>query len=192
MSENVAAPHAEQLSEIIATHRALFGGFTMMADEVPAGEATTEQQPAEQSADVVDWKAKYEETLKHSRTHEDRAKQLAGAAKELEELKASQMSDAEKAAKRLEDAERAASEATARADRRDVALKHGLSADDAAMLDSLTDPDAMERLAARLAKSTTEARKRGSIDPAAGKTPAGSGNTAEREFVHKLFGSPTT
>lgn len=155
-------------------------------------EVTPESQQNDQPTDVVDWKSKYEETLKHSRTHEQRAKQLAGAAKELEQLKEAHMSEADKTAKRLAEAEQRANEAAARADRRDVALKHGLSADDAAMLDSLTDPDAMDRLAARLAKSTTEARKRGSIDPAAGKTPAGSGNTAEREFVHKLFGSPTT
>ncbi|OXN01223.1 hypothetical protein [Bifidobacterium vansinderenii] len=46
----------------------------------------------------VDWKAQYEETLAHSREWEKRAKANKSAADELERLKQSQMSDAEKAA----------------------------------------------------------------------------------------------
>lgn len=44
-----------------------------------------------------DWKAKYEETLKEARKHEDRAKANAAAAKELETLKQSSMTEQQKA-----------------------------------------------------------------------------------------------
>ena len=53
-----------------------------------------EQQP-------TDWEAKYRETLAHSRKWEQRAKDNSAAAAELEKLKESSLSEAEKTAKRL-------------------------------------------------------------------------------------------
>ena len=55
------------------------------------------QEPNGQSQDI-DYKAKYEEAIAHSREWEKRAKANKTAADELEQLKQSQMSDAEKAA----------------------------------------------------------------------------------------------
>ncbi len=57
----------------------------------------SEQQPPPPPAGETDWKAKYEETLRASRKHEDRAKANATAARELETLKQQSMSDLEKA-----------------------------------------------------------------------------------------------
>ncbi|PWG60853.1 hypothetical protein [Bifidobacterium catulorum] len=53
-----------------------------------------EQQP-------TDWEAKYRETLAHSRKWEQRAKDNSAAAAELEKLKESSLSEAERTAKRL-------------------------------------------------------------------------------------------
>ena len=55
------------------------------------------QEPNGKSQDI-DYKAKYEEAIAHSREGEKRAKANKTAADELEQLKQSQMSDAEKAA----------------------------------------------------------------------------------------------
>lgn len=55
------------------------------------------QEPNGESQDI-DYKAKYEEAIAHSREWEKRAKANKTAADELEQLKQSQMSDAEKAA----------------------------------------------------------------------------------------------
>lgn len=49
----------------------------------------------------VDWEAKYKDAVKHSREWEKRAKDNKMAADELEKLKESQMSEAEKTAKRI-------------------------------------------------------------------------------------------
>jgi hypothetical protein len=58
----------------------------------PTPEPTTD--PAQ---DTTDWKVKYDEALAQSRKHEDRAKANANAARELETLRQSTMSDTEKA-----------------------------------------------------------------------------------------------
>lgn len=72
----------------------------------------------------------------------------------LDQIEESQKTEAEKAAERLSEAERRASEAEARALRREVALDHKLTADDAALLDTITDEDAMRALASRLATAS--------------------------------------
>lgn len=61
----------------------------------PAGEPNGETQATE-----VDWKAKYEETLTHSREWEKHVKANKTAADELEQLKESQMTEQQKAAAR--------------------------------------------------------------------------------------------
>ena len=63
----------------------------------------------EPQAETVDYKAKYEDALKHSREWEKRAKANKGAADELQKLKEAQMSETEKLQAQL-------SEVTARAD----------------------------------------------------------------------------
>jgi hypothetical protein len=132
-------------------------------------------QPAE-----VDWKAK-------AREWESRAKANKTAADELAAIKASQMSEAEKAEKRFAEAEQRAVQAEARALRRDVALDFKLSKDDAALLDSVTDEDAMRALAGRLAKGAAEQKVAGNHVPSEGKTPSKVGSDDGRETARALF-----
>lgn len=64
-----------------------------------------EIKPNEPQGGETDWQAKYEEMRKHSREWEAKAKQNKAAADELEQLKAAQMSEQEKANARAEAAE---------------------------------------------------------------------------------------
>jgi len=69
----------------------------------PQGEGSDGVQSAEPP---VDWKAKYEVAIKHSREWESRAKANKDAADELDRLKESQLSETEKLTRRAERAER--------------------------------------------------------------------------------------
>lgn len=133
-------------------------------------------QPAE-----VDWKSK-------AREWESRAKANKNAADELASIKASQMSEAERAEKRFAEAEHRAVQAEARALRRDVALDFKLSKDDADLLDSITDEDAMRALAGRLAKGAAETKVAGNVVPNEGKTPSKPAGDEGRETARALFG----
>lgn len=130
----------------------------------------------------VDWKAK-------AREWEKRAKANAGAAKKLAEIEESSKSEAQKAADRATAAEQRAVEAEAKVLRRDIAIEHKLGKDDAALLDALTDEDAMRALAARLGAES--GRKNKNYVPREGSNPNAGKNGAsdEREFARNLFGS---
>lgn len=78
---------------------------------------------------------------------------LRSKAARLAEIEQANMTEAQKAAEQLSAAERRAADAEARAVRREIALEHQLDKDDAALLDGMTDEDAMRRLAERLAKA---------------------------------------
>lgn len=85
------------LAELIKTHKALFGGYRMMAEgEPPAEPAAEAPQPAE-----VDYKAKYEEAIANSRKWEGRAKENSTAAARLAEIEDAAKTEAEKTAERL-------------------------------------------------------------------------------------------
>ena len=66
-----------------------------MAEEVEKAEEAATEEP-NGTEETVDYKAKYEDVLKHSREWERKAKANKAAADELEKLKASQMSEEEK------------------------------------------------------------------------------------------------
>lgn len=129
------------------------------ADVAPAQDAAegqqndTEQAPATWD-DLFDGEdpRKVREALDNSRKWEKRAKDNKAAADRLAELEAERMTEAEKAEARIKAAEERAAELEAANDRKAVAIEHGLSAEDAALLDDLTDTDAMRRLAERLAR----------------------------------------
>ena len=137
------------------------------AQEEPSGKAETQE---------VDFKAE-------SRKWEARAKENAGAAARLAEIEDAAKSDAQKAADREAAATKRADEAEARVIRRDVALEHGLSKDDAALLDGLTDETAMNTLAARLAVVSDKNSKK-NVVPREGDnpTPADSKEAQARAF----------
>lgn len=108
----------------------------------PPAQGADKGQPTPQ--DPTDWKAE-------ARKWESRAKENSEAAKRLAEIEDANKTEAQKNAERLSAAEKRAAEAEARVLRRDVALEHKLSKEDAALLDNLTDENAMKALAVRLA-----------------------------------------
>ena len=147
----------------------------------PAGDGEGEGEgPGGEQKPEVDWKAK-------SREWERKAKMNAEAAKRLAEIEEANKSEAQKAADRVAKAEQTAQQAEARALRREVALEHKLSKDDAALLDSITDEDAMRRLAERLGER--DHKKHGNHVPREGtNTNSNAAASDERQFVRDLFG----
>lgn len=144
-------------------------------------EATTETTESKPTETVDFWKQK-------AREQEKRAKDNASAAQRLAELEDAQKSESDKAAERLSLAEQRATEAEAKALRREVALEHKLSKDDADLLDALTDEDAMRRFAERLANASEDKRKT-HVVPGEGKTPPiAPGDADRRAFVRQLTG----
>lgn len=161
------------------------------ANITPAAEAPKPTPPVTDPAsttedpkvDETDWKAE-------ARKWQARAKENKTAADELGQLKEAQKTAEQKAADREAAATKRAEEAEAKALRREIALdptgdgkSSALSATDAALLDDLTDEDAMRRLARRLAASKT---KSNSV-PREGSNPA-AGTDDARETVRGLFG----
>lgn len=105
------------------------------------------QAPAEAPAvKETDWKAE-------ARKWEERAKANNSAAERLAEIEEASKSAEQKAAERLATAEKAAAAAEAKVIRRDIALEHKLTAEDAALLDTITDETTLRALAARLTPS---------------------------------------
>lgn len=76
-----------------------------MSESSTATDTTTE---APEATETVDWQAEAEKWKTQSRKQEERAKANAAAAKELEQLRASQMSEAEKIAVEAEQRGRSA------------------------------------------------------------------------------------
>src|SRR5690606_16660079 len=118
--------------------------------------------------------------------------ELKAKAAKLDEIEEANKSEAEKVAERLAKAERAAAEAEARALRREIALEHKLSKDDAALLDAVSDEDAMRRLAARLAEQAAERDRHisnhGAYVPAEGKTPQALNSDQLEQSLRKALG----
>ena len=81
----------------------------------------------------------------------EKAENQAKAAK-IAEFEQAQMTEAEKAEARVRAAEQRAAELEAANVRKDVAIQYGLTADDVALLEGVSDPEAMKRLAERLAR----------------------------------------
>jgi hypothetical protein len=112
---------------------------------------------------------------------------LRAKAARLDEIEQANKTEAQKAAERLAKAEQTAQQAEARALRREVALEHKLSKDDAALLDAITDEDAMRRLAGRLAQGAEDRSKKSNHVPREG-THTKTAASDERETVRQLFG----
>ena len=108
-----------------------------MAEQNTTEETITEPAgTTEASSEEKDWKAEYDKLLAKSRRWEDRAKKNAQAAKELDDIKAQTMTDAEKlaeATKRAEAAEARIAEFEQKAERAslvaEIAQAKGLDAE---------------------------------------------------------------
>lgn len=145
----------EQLAEIIALHKSMFGGFEMNAStaggdgaaqptDPPADGANPPAEPPAQ--DSTDWKAE-------ARKWEQRAKDNKSAADRLAQVEDANKTDLQKAqdaaAKAVADAQAAQLELS----RERIARRHKLADEDAELLSG--DEEQMERLAARLAQAAT-------------------------------------
>ena len=144
-----------------------------------------EQTPDTEQTQEPDYKAETEKWKALARKHEEKAKANAEAAKRLGEIEESQKSEAEKAAERLAKAEQRATEAEARALRREIAIEHKLGKEDAELLDSLTNEDAMRRLAERLASAAEDKKNNGNFVPNEGNNPSPP-TDSKREFLRGL------
>lgn len=104
---------------------------------------TAEAQAPQGAAAETDWKAE-------ARKWERYAKENAAARKELDDLKAAQMTEQEKLVRRAEEAERRLAEANAAIQHsKDVAEVSAASGVPAQFLEFCADRDAMERFAAQ-------------------------------------------
>lgn len=124
-----------------------------------AGAAKPEPQGTEQQKatdDEVDWKAKYEETLAHARKHEQRAKDNKTAADELAQIKAAQMTEAEKAEAALKAANETAAAESRKAALLQAVIDHGLTKDDVELLQDVP-AEKVDGLAKKLAARTKAA-----------------------------------
>ena len=115
----------------------------------------TTVQAETQVAESTDWKAKYEEMRGHMRDWEKKAKANQSAADELEKLKASQMTEREKANARAEAAESELAALKAEQARTDAAMRisneTGIAID---MLMFCSDENAMTEFAKKYAENT--------------------------------------
>lgn len=153
---------------------------TTAATAVPTVPGPAQGQEGEAAKPETDWQAE-------ARKWEARAKENKSAAARLSEIEEASKSEAEKAAERLTKAEQRAAEAEARALRREVALDHRLSKDDAGLLDGMTDEDAMRRLAERLSQQEADRTKNGNRVPREGANPSAPEDKS-RTVVRDLFG----
>jgi hypothetical protein len=134
------------------------------------------------AAEVEKWKSL-------ARKHEQASKTNETAAAELQRLKDSQKSEADRAAERAAQAETRLAELESRVLRRDIALEHKLSSEDAAMLDAMTDETAMRNLAKRLAGAAEgEHKKKSNVVPREGTTSSKAADDPVRAFTRDLFG----
>lgn len=148
-----------------------------------AGEPTepTDEQP--KPAETVDfWRQK-------AREQEKRAKENAAAAKKLTELEEAQKSEAEKAQDRIAKAEAEVEAIPARVSdalRTHLVELHEISADDAELFLTATDPELLLKQVNRLVGRSKDARKGGNNVPAEGRNfPTSDSNDAA--FAQQLL-----
>lgn len=144
MSRSFVMP--EELAEVIAAHKAMFGGFTMEATGEgaesapgdPGGEG--EQEPAWLAGRLARERAKYADY-----------DELKAKAARLDEIEQASKTELEKAVARAEQAEQERVQAFADALRWRVAAKHGISDEDAELFLTATDEETLTKQAERLA-----------------------------------------
>lgn len=159
-----------------------------MADNTTS--ESTDQQPPEATTDdyvvkpEIDWKAK-------SREWESKAKANKTAAEELAALKQAQMSEQERLTAQLTEATQQAETARTEALRLRIAVKHGVSDEDADLFLTGTDEDTLTRQALRLASREQDRRKSGNHVPREG-TNTTTPENEKRQFAADLFSQRET
>lgn len=155
-----------------------------MSESAPASglDAPVAAQPSDapevEQASEVDWKAK-------SREWERRAKANADAAKRLSDMEEAQKSAEQKAQEREKAAIERAEVAERRAVRQEVALEFRLSREDASLLDAVSDKDALQALAKRLAAAESDKRHTNHV-PREGSNPRPDGGNPWSSVLREL------
>jgi hypothetical protein len=159
--------------------------------ETPAQEPKPAAEEPQPKVDEIDWKAK-------AREWEKRAKENKSAAEKLAEIEEANKSEVQKASDRLAAAERERDQARVEGLRFKVAVKHGISEEDAELFLTGSDEEALTRQAQRLTAreaereaalqaAEAERKKRGNHVPREGTTST-STEGDERETARLLFG----
>lgn len=156
------------------------------------GDAATDAAAATAAADAaaaaataagegeIDYKAKYEETLKHSRDWEAKSKANFEKAKQFDDLEESKKSDVQKATDRALKAEEDAQKSAAELLQLRAANTHGITASERVLLTATTEEALKEQAAAIVAhRAPAAASAKGAGLTAGGKTPAKAHNTLE-------------
>lgn len=126
-------------------------------DEQKELEEAVESDETPNGDEEVDWKAKYQEAIKHSRDWERRSKENKSAAEELEKLKSERMTEAERLQARAEKAEAELSKLTAERERADAATEVAKKTDvPRELLLFCKDAEAMEAFAEAFLSLTRE------------------------------------
>lgn len=149
-----------------------------MSDASVAADEVAE--PAADPAQETDWKAKYEETLGHSRKWEERAKANADAATRLAEFEESQKSEQQKLEERAAKAEHALASKEREAARLAVIAAKGIPADYQHLVQGDSDESltaAADSVAALVAKTTSNGGPL--IIPSEGNTPTTNPGSAD-------------
>lgn len=133
----------------------------------------------------VDWKAKYEEMKKHSRTWEQRAKDNLD---ELEKLREGDKSEADKIRERISQLEQANAEAKAENLRLSIGAEFGLSKADVDDFLHGTEED-MRRQAQRLAERAQVTHPENKLQ---GRGGQGSTKRSAENWAAKLLGKTET
>ncbi|KAA8824891.1 heavy metal transporter [Bifidobacterium reuteri] len=156
-----------------------------MAEE--ANNTTPSQEATEPhgEAQTTDWEAKYREAVSHSRKWEQRAKDNSAAAAELEKLKESSLSEAEKTAKRLKELE--SENAAMKAERQHAEWAAQVSKDTGVPAD-LLHGDSLEAMGEYAKKLDQWAHPKPKGMPNQGGKPDHPAKGQEtRDFVNRIF-----
>lgn len=197
----------DELQQIINLHRAIFGGWTMMADEAAAPPAAGQQLEGQQSPTPDAGSARDEQLGDggkraldaERRRARDLEKQLKAANDKLTAIADAEKTDLQRAADAAAKAQQEADAARQELARERIARKHRLSDDDTALLSG--PEEQMEALAARLATAATPPRqapaeggytpfKADAASQAAAAAAAGDKNAAMAAKIRQLAEMP--
>lgn len=143
-------------------------------------------EPAQ--ATEVDWKAKYEEALEHSRKWESRSKANSDAAQKLTEIEEAQKTEQQRLTDRLKAAEDALLAKESEAARLSVIASKGIPVDYHDLVRGSTQEE-LEASAAKVAsliQATAEVKPSPLIIPAEGKTPTGALGGSKQAFADAI------
>ena len=179
MSKPITMP--AELAEIIATHRALFGGFVMQAEPSTEGaeEAQKPEPPRTFTQEDVD-------RIVADRLKREDIKGLRQKAAQFDELEQSSKSEMDRLTEQVTALTEAQKQAEAKATRYRIAAANGISEADADLFLTGSDEESITAQAKRLAEHTQAKKKQGDIVPHDRGNP-GEG-VDEDAMARKFFG----